>query len=546
MTQRLPKEVSVKTTALILSTDEIDFDKVNKHFKIIKYYPRTNIFYQKTYYQQLHNLIKKQTDYPVYINKHHKALYLCVPANVKPPQLQDTTFVVMKKELFDSSDPRDLHILLKVAIARFFLSDDLLKKKTRKVSKGSAKFLIATGKASKDDRFHDVLEITPLHNWRQAKRNEFFLADKLTGLSEQGAEYLKEIVEGKGNFDSQAFFRISGETTFEQFTPDKSVIKEMLAEGESVYALPTPKKKANSSNEEHASTDDKVFKKLPKRKIIFFQLSSEKELGKSRCHILNEFCDTLVDRLQKLGINAKRKTLKLRQIKTHSKQSKLKVVLPINDYVVCIVDERKNKSLPISNVVDYFTQLLKQHFEKNNKSQKSSKEDSQQFNLLNEKLLPKFQVIKKNQIKPKQRVLFIRDYCKDAFEPTKKFAPFKNELDPYNEQASFLKRHIPVQTININLNPEDFDNPSDKDYMDYQLPSLVATTNESNQDKKEREFDLKTLYLKLFKSLNELHLKDVILHPNKVTKRLPCYQLMEGLVFVHEKKIMLTKRINLL
>ncbi len=30
----------------------------------------------------------------------------------------------------------------------------------------------------------------------------------------------------------------------------------------------------------------------------------------------------------------------------------------------------------------------------------------------------------------------------------------------------------------------------------------------------------------------------MILHPDKVAKRLPCYQLMEGLVFVHEKKIM--------
>ncbi len=365
----LPKEVSVETTALILSADDIDFNKVNKHFKIIKYYPRKNIFYQETYYQQLHNLIKKQTDYPVYINRHHQALSLCVPANVIPPQLQDTTHVVMKKEVFDSSDQRDLHILLKVAIARFFMSDDLLKKKTRKVSKGSAKFLIATGKASKDDRFHDVLEITPLHNWRQAERSEFFLADKLTGLSEQGADYLNKIVTCKGNFDSKAFFKISGETTFEQFTPDKSVIKEMLAEGESVYALPTQKKKANSSDEENASTDNKVFKKLPKRKIIFFQLSTETALERSRCHILNEFCDTLVAHLKKLGINAQRKELKLRKIKTHSKQSKLKVVLPINDYVVCIVDERKNKSLPISNVVDYFTQLLKQNVD-NNKSQK--------------------------------------------------------------------------------------------------------------------------------------------------------------------------------
>ncbi|EDN71139.1 hypothetical protein BGP_2107 [Beggiatoa sp. PS] len=546
MAQRLPKEVSVKTTALILSADDIDFNKVNQHFRIIKYYPRKNIFYQNTYYQQLHNLIKQQTDYPVYINKHHQALYLCVPANVIPPQLHDTTRVVMKKEVFDSSDPRDLHILLKVAIARFFLSDDLLKKKTRKVSKGSAKFLIATGKSSKEGKWHDVLEITPLHNWRQAERREFFLADKLTGLSEQGADYLRKIVTGKGNFDSQAFFKISGETTFEQFTPDKSVIKEMLAEGESVYALPTPKKKPNASDEEHASTDDKVFKKLPKREISFFQLGSERELGKSRCHILNEFCDTLVVHLQRVGINAKRKELKLRQIKTHPKQSKLKIVLPINDYVVYIVDERKNKSLPISNVVDYFALLLKQYFDKNNKkSKKSSKDDSQQLNLLNDNLLPKFQVIKKSQIKPGQRVLFIRDYCKKAFEPTNPFAPLKNEVDPYPEQASFLKRDISVQTININLNSEDFDNQSDKDYMDYQLPSLVAPTDKSDQDKKERESDLKKLYLKLFKSLNELHLKDVILHHDKVAKRLPCYQLMEGLVFVHEKKIMFNKGDNL-
>ncbi|MEK8017769.1 MAG: hypothetical protein VSS75_012930, partial [Candidatus Parabeggiatoa sp.] len=475
MTQRLPKEASVKTTALILSADDIDFDKVNQHFKIIKYYPtRKNIFYQDTYYQQLHNLIKQQTDYPVYINKHHRALYLCVPANVKQPQLRDMN---VGKE-FDCSDPRDLHILLKVAIARFFLSNDWRKKKTRKVSKGSAKFLIATGKSSKEGKWHDVLEITPLHNWRQAERNEFFLADKLSSLSEQGADYLRKIVTGKGNFDSHAFFKISGETTFEQFTPDKSLIKEMLAEGESVYALPTPKKKPNSSDEKNASTDDKVFKKRP-RKINFFQLSSNKELEKSRCHILNEFCDTLVEHLQKLGINAQRKELKLRQIKTHSKQSKQKIVLPINDYVVCIVDERKNKSLLISNVVDYFTQLLKQHFDKNNKkSKKSSKDDSQQINLLNDNLLPKFQVINKSQIKPGQRVLFIRDYCKKAFEPTNTFAPLKNEVDPYPEQASFLKRDIPVQTININLNPEDFDNSSDKDYMDYQFPSLVAPADE--------------------------------------------------------------------
>jgi hypothetical protein len=120
------KEISVKTTALILSVDDIDFDKVNKHIKIIKYYPRKSIFnHKKTYYQQLHNLIKNQTDYPVYINKYHQALYLCMPVTEKPPELYDTTNVVMKTEVFDSNDPRDLHILLKVAIARFFISDTL-------------------------------------------------------------------------------------------------------------------------------------------------------------------------------------------------------------------------------------------------------------------------------------------------------------------------------------------------------------------------------------------------------------------------------------
>lgn len=497
------KEISVKTTALILSVDDIDFDKVNKHIKIIKYYPRKGIFYQKkTYYQQLHNLIKNQTDYPVYINRFHQALYFCIPATEKPPELHDTTNVVMNTEVFDSNDPRDLHILLKVAIARFFLSDDLLKKKTRKISKGSAKFLIATGK------FNYVLEITPLHNWRQAKKNEFFLADKLTGLLEQKKDYLEKILkENPKSFDSQVFFKISGETTFEQFTPNKSVIKEMLAEGDSIYALPTPKKKANSYDYENASTDDKVVKKLSKRKIVFFQPSTEIALERSRCHILNEFCDTLVAHLQKIGINAKRKELNLRKIKTYSKQSKQKVSLPFNEHIVYVVDCRKKQTIPISEIIDYLCKLWQKNTEKNKQN-----------------FLPKLQSINSNEIEQGKRILFIRDYCKAAFESTKKFAPFKNELDPYNEQTSFLKRNIPVQTININLNSEDFDNPNE-DYMNYQLPDLTTDAT-------------KELYLKLFKSLNELHLKDVILHPEQVEKRLPCYQLMDGLVFVHEKKIM--------
>lgn len=540
MAQKSPKVVSVQTTSLILNAENVDFDEINKHFRIIKYYPRKTIFHQKTYYQQLHNLIKKQTNYPVYINRYHEALYLCIPPTAIPPQLCDTSNVIMRQENFSYQDVRDLHILSKVAIARFFMSDDLLRKKDRKASKGSAKFLLATGKASKEGRFYDVLEITALHNWRQAEKNEFFLADKLTGLLEQGADYLKQIVGGDGKF-YQEFFKISGDTTFEQFTPDKSVIKEMLAENDSVYALPTPKKKASADDEE-CSKDDDISKKW-RRKIIFFQPSSELSLDRSRCHILNEFCDALVDHLQNVGIKTKRKTLQLQQVKTNTtKQNQLIVNLPINHSVVHVVDARKNQVVPISEVLDYFSKLLKQYFDqdKTNKpinTKNSFEREAQQSNLFNEHL-PQFQLIESSQIKQGLRILFVRDYGKDAFDLNKQFAPFKNEVDPYSEQASFLKKHIPVQTININLNQADFDSLNDKDYLDYQLPSLVAPAGETKNDQTNRESELKAVYLKLFKCLNELHLKDVILHPDKVAKRLPCYQLMTGLVFVHEKKIM--------
>ncbi|MCG3207150.1 MAG: hypothetical protein FOGNACKC_00750 [Anaerolineae bacterium] len=408
--------------------------------------------------------------------------------------------------------PDVLHILVKTLVSNYF--------HTHETFVSNTDFFLPV--ANLDSDFITVLKIRINQNWNN--RNEFFFKDE--------AKVLRKLqdIEMDRFWSNTNYYGVNydqnNNPTFKQLRYDSIRLRQKR---QGIYVLPRRHKN--------------------RAQVTYHSVKSLEDLRESRSYILNKFFRGLLDYLNQLGLPFKHKELDMWNIDALKGKEMQKPQISIGDKSIYIVDDRMRPhirpELETNNFADVFCTTTQ--------SLLTEMKEESQGEIFDGKI-PALNTGTAAQLPAGSYVLRIQDNEEGDFKNTYKtdpitkeeiiaeFALFKGYEDPL---PKFYKAHpkLVIQTLSINDNTIARNKQQKRkkkstpqviwdlsNYLDYGQPNLDDNFR-----------------YKLEVSLNQLILKDVVMHPQNAQTLLPEEQLkiITNKVFMYLESLMYFDGTNL-
>ena len=498
----------VPVTTLTIESNDIDWSIFKEKFQLYAYRVRPKYGDEKYYYAKIHNWYKTVCDDPCYFNTNDRRVYVLYSSSKEVGSLRYEKDEI-KPQRIDISDPKMFHALVKTLVSNYFHLYE------RFVS--NADFFLPV--ANLDSDFITMLKIRVNQNWKNS--NEFFFKDE--------AKLLRKLENPQPNdfWIGTNYYGISydqdGNPIFKQLKYNSIRLSQR---NRGVY-IPYSSRKNRPQ-------------------VAYHSVNSLKDLQKSRSYVLNKFFRGLLNYFSQLGLPFKYKELDMQKIESPKKEEMKKPQISIGDQPIYIVDDRMRPTVkpdlePENFAREFCASITKLLVDIQDKSK------GELFN----GNVPNIILGDAPKLPDGSYVLRIQDNEKSDFVPTKK-------IDPSTKEEIIDK----VALFN------GFDDPLHKFYEAY--PNLVIQTMNINDNTKIRheekrrkrkssqtEWDLDN-YLdygqpdidqnSLEVSLNQLILKDIVMHPQKAAALLPQEQLdiITNKVFIYGESLLYFDSTNLI
>lgn len=503
----MPAQVKrVSVTTLTIDPNNIDWPILNERFSLYRYKAPQKQFKEKNYYAKIHNWYKTVCDLPCYFNTAEEQVYvLCLPTtDINPLRYENSE---IKPQSVNVADPKMLHNLVKTLVSNYFFTYQ------RFVS--NADFFLPV--ANLDSDFITVLKIRINQNWNNP--NEFFFKDE--------AKFLRKLEDPQPN-DFRANTSYYGISYDENSNP---VFKQL---------------KYNSIGLRQRKMGVYITYSSQKNRpqVTYHSVKSLEDLKESRSYVLNHFFSSLLGYFNHIGLPFQPKELDLQKIEAPSAQQMKRPQISLSDKTIYIVDDRMRPkvkpALEPDGFVDDFCAITQKVLWEMKQESKDELLDEQ---------TPNFMAGDASKLPPGSYVLRIQDNEESDFKPKYKIDPITKEevIDELALFKGFGDDPLPkfyqtypklvIQTLNVNDNTKirnDQKKRKEKsalkkkwgidEYLDYGQPDV---TNKSFRHSLEV-------------SLNQLILKDIVMHPQNAIALLPEEQLkiIKDKIFLFSESLM--------
>ncbi len=437
------------TSSFTINLHSSSFNSLTDSYSIFQYTLPAHLKFNRNYYGVLHNWAKANIKQPYFLHFPTKKVYVLSKKNLSPKVL-----IYEEKKLpveqFDGFKETNLiHIWLKVLLAQF------LELNSHFVS--SDTFYIHS-ELNKSQSWATVLKISLQHDYKDKDNIIFNVKDSATRLKkislEEYQKYHKRDVPYGLSFKN-------GSAVFKQLRKDE--LKDYCT---NIFVKPKP-----------------ISGNKFKTKIDFHSIMDESHHEKSKSFIIQDFLKHFLDFLIKYDISVSIKKLELEKVDNLKEKEKLN----IKNFKVALVDGRKQKSLPLRELI-----ILPKEY--------------------NEIDFCKKEI---NELTSEDSALLVMDYNKEDFENY-----YPNEKDPYAVfKNDITLTNIPKQGICINeLSFIGEGSLSKEEYFNY------TGLQKSNLDRN------------LSICITQLYLKSVLL--SGCCKQLPHLDLLNNRIFVYRNKML--------
>lgn len=507
------KEKRVSVTTLTINPDEIIWEILQEKFQLYRYKVRPKYRDEKNYYAKIHNWYKTVCDDPCYFNTGDEHIYVLYPPSIEARSLKYKDDIINPQPV-TITEASMLHALVKTLVSNY--------SHTYEICISNADFFLPV--ADLDGDFITSLKIWINQNWNNS--NEFLFKDE--------AKFLRKLDNPQTS-------------DFRMYTSYYTVV--------------------------HNKNDDPIFKQLKynsiglrqrrrvgvyiiysnrknRPQVTYHSVKSLKDLQKSRSYVLNKFFRGLLDYLNQLGLPFKHKELVMHEIGAPKSKKMQKPQISIGDKPIYIVDDRMRPEvkpeLESDGFVDNFCTALQSLLI-------NMKEESQD-EIFKDKI-PTLKTGQAAQLPTGSYVLRIQDNQKSDFEHTYKTDP-DTKIEEIDDLALFsgfgddplpkfydTYRELVIQTLNVNDNTkiryEETKRKAKSSQTEWNLDSYL--------DYGQPDINSKGFQTILEVSLNQLILKDIVMHPQKAVALLPEEQLkiITNKVFIYSESLMYFDGTNL-
>ncbi|NJO16999.1 MAG: hypothetical protein HC877_15040 [Thioploca sp.] len=558
-------QFTINTSSLTVQRSKIDYERLRQYFCIYIYDLSESRIYSPVIpdavrYQRMYSSLRQQTimadgsQYAFEFNKSRRRVYICLPIDKPPFEIEDFEgeryqAVEFLPNLNDNSDIADLFRLagktycVKDEIDMSFVGQGPMYFPTGRVYNYPVE---EEGKRKSEGR--PVLGVYPRHNWKRdrqlAESNggkqdtlEFLMPDRLRQM------YLvyKTSPITKENLAWKAYYKLaSGGKAFVPLIPrdvdNLSQYAIYRLQGENRPAR-KKSKEDNSATLQTSQTDEIEKGSLPpqkKKQINFFDPTQPDKLKQSRCHVLLSTYQKLAQHLTKMGLPTELTRIEVKKVTLQKKAS-----FPLSKYPITLINGLWQEEGGRNNQQQCFNTMV-------TAIQKILTEAKISIEVKEREVL-------KNPL-PNERFLILIDYSKTAFE---KGNPLAGLPDPYQNDLLYKKQGVVIKHLNINTEDNTaLESDSEKD-PDGQIPRDDSDIDDSDSEamplqmskSKYLNYKLPTnkqLETRLWVSLYNLHILDLLYHPREIQSRLPNQfsqnlSLLEGVFFIYKRKVLYCK-----
>jgi hypothetical protein len=505
------KEKRVPVTTLIINPDEINWATLQEKLQLYRYKVRQKQFKEKNYYAKIHNWYKTVCDDPCYFNTGDEHVYVLYPSSSEASPLKYENDDINPQHV-DVTNPKILHALVKTLISKYF--------HTHETFVSNADFFLPV--ANIDSDFITVLKIRINQNWNNP--NEFFFKDEAKFLRKLEDPQPRDFWMGRNYYGVS--FDDNQNHIFKQLKYNSIGLRQRNM---GVYITYSSRKN--------------------RPQVTYHSVKSLEDLRESRSYILNKFISGLLDYFNQLGLPFKQKEFDMQNIDAPKGKDMQKPQISIGDKSIYFVDDRMRPKvkpeLEPDNFVDDFCTAIQ--------SLLTNIKDESQGEVFNDKVLS-LNTGKAAQLPAGSYVLRIQDNEKSDFENKTRVDEITGEeiidelalFNGYDDPLpKFYKAHpkLVIQTLSVNDNTT-IRNEQKKQKKKSTPPKIWDLSNYLNYGQPNLDDNFK---YKLEVSLNQLILKDVVMHPQNALTLLPEEQLkiITNKVFMYLESLMYFDGTNL-
>ncbi|OQW92494.1 MAG: hypothetical protein BWK78_01560 [Thiotrichaceae bacterium IS1] len=562
---------TINTTSLTVQRSKIDYEVLRRYLRIYVYDLSESRIYSPAIpntvrYQKMYSSLRKQTimedgsQYAFEFNKSRKRIYICLPVDKRPFEIEDFEGERYQATEFSPNlkDNGDVADLFRLACKTYCVKDEI---DMSFVGQGPMYF--PTGKIynytidEEEDNAQKaksegrpVLGVYPRHNWKRGRQLaevnegkqdtlEFLMPDILRQM------YLvyKTSTITKESLAWKSYYKLaSGRRAFVPLIPrdidDLSQCAVYRLQGENR----PPSKKTDNSQAPQTNEMEKGALSPKKRKSIkFFDPTKPEKLKQSRCHALLSTYRKLCQYLTEIGLPTELTPIQVKEVTSGQK----KASFPLSKYPVTLINGLWQEQ------TDKWHQKQQKRFE-------TMVTTIRKF-LAKEEISV---VVKGREAlenpQPGERFLMLIDYSKTAFEEG---GPLAGLQDPYQDDLRHKKQGVVIKHLNINTEDKTVSEADDEKDADGQFPKEDSDFDDSDPEEtrlqmsksKYLSYELpadKQLETRLWISLYNLHILNLLCYPQNISPRLPLltggfftdmYHLLEGVFFIHQRKVLYCK-----
>lgn len=510
------KEKRVSVTTLTINPGDIEWEVLQEKFHLYRYKVPKKHFKESSsnYYAKTHNWYKAVCDDPCYFNTGDEHVYVLFSpsAEVNPLKYENDEIYPQR---VDVTNPKVLHSLVKTLVSNY--------SHIYEICISNVDFFLPVANLESD--FITTLKIRINQNWNNS--NEFFFKDEAKFLRKLDNPQPNEFRMYKNYY--AVIPNKNGNPIFKQLKYNEATRLRQRRLG--VYVTYSSRKN--------------------RPQVTYHSVRSLKDLQKSRSYVLNKFFSGLFDYFNQLGLPFKHKELDMQKIDAPIGKAMQKPQISIGDKPIYIVDDRIRPTVKPDLESDYFVE----EFYIAIKKLLADMKDKSKGELFDEKV-PNISTGDASKLPPESYVLRIQDNQKSDFENTYKTDP-DTKIEEIDELALFnglgedplpkfykKYRHLVIQTLNINDNTKK--RQKEKRRKTKSSPRIEWTIdnylNYGQPDINDAGFKSS-----LEVSLNQLILKDIVMHPDNAVTILPKDQLkiITNKVFMYLENLMYFDGTNL-
>jgi hypothetical protein len=568
---------TIKTTSLTVQKSKIDCELLRQHFRIYVYDLGESRIYSPAIpntvrYPKMYSSLRKQTimddgsQYAFEFNKSRRRIYVCLPLDKRPFEIEDFEGgryqpIEFSPQLNDNSDVADL---FRLACKTYCVKDEI---DMSFVGQGPMYF--PTGQiynytiAEEEDNTpkvkpegRPVLGVYPRHNWKRDRQLTEVNGGKQDTLEFLMPDILRQMylvyntnTITKESLVWKSYYKLaSGGRAFVPLIPRDIDHLSQCA----VYRLqgencPLRNKRTESNNPQGSQSNEMEKGALsPKKRksIDFFNPTKPEKLKQSRCHVLLSTYRKLSQHLTKIGLPTELTPIRVREV-TAGQQ---KASLPLSKYPVTLINGLWQEK------TDGWNQKRQERFEQVVATVQGilKKNKKEQISVVVKGL----EALENPQLG--ERFLVLIDYSKKAF---KEGGPLGGLQDPYQDDLLHKKQGVVIKHLNINTEDKTASEDDSERDSDGQFPKEDSDFDDSDPEEARLQMS-KTKYLsyelpadkqletRLWVSLYNLHILDLLCYPQNIPPRLPLlaggfftdmYHLLEGVFFIHQHKVLYCK-----